>query len=51
MEILKIDQTKLITQKEYAKMIGVSPPAVSRMIREGRVKVVRIRGARLILLD
>jgi excisionase family DNA binding protein len=51
METLKVDKTKLITQTEYAKMMGITPPAVSKMIREGRVKFVRIKGANLILLD
>lgn len=51
METLKVDKTKLVTQTEYAKMKGVTPPAVSRMVREGRVKTVKIRGAILILLD
>ena len=51
METLKVDKTKLITQTEYAKLKGVTPQAVTRMIREGRVKVVKIRGANLILLD
>jgi predicted site-specific integrase-resolvase len=51
MESLKIDRTKLITPSAYAKSIGVTPAAVTRMMREGRVKVVLIKGGKLILLD
>ena len=51
MDPLKVDRTKLITPSEYAKMKGVTPAAVTRMMRENRVTVVRIRGAKLILLD
>ena len=51
MESLKVDRTKLITPTEYAKLIGVTPAAVSRMMREKRVKVVAIKGAKLIYLD
>ncbi len=51
METLKIDRTKLITQTEYAKLKGVTPSAITRMIRENRVKTIRIKGAVLILLD
>ncbi len=51
MENLKVDRTKLITPSEYARKVGVTPAAVNRMMREGRVKVVEIKGARLILED
>jgi len=50
MEGLKIDRTKLITPSEYAKMKGVTPAAVTRMMREGRVKVINIKGGKLIYL-
>ena len=51
MESVKVDRTKLITPSEYAKLRGVTPAAVTRMMREDRVRVVKIRGAKLILLD
>lgn len=53
MEKLKVDVTKLMTQTEYAKSINVTPAAVVRMIREGRIKgrVVKIKGATLISVE
>ena len=50
METLKIDRTKLITPSEYAKRIGVTKAAVTKMMNTGRVKVVNIAGGRLIYL-
>lgn len=50
MESLKIDRTKLITPSEYAKLIGVTKAAVTKMMDTGRVKVVEIIGGRLIYL-
>ena len=51
MKNLKIDRTKLITPKEYSKLKGVSPAAVTKMMDTGRVNVVEIKGGRLILLN
>jgi hypothetical protein len=51
MESLKIDRTKLITQSEYAKMINKTRGAVNHMVREQRVKTVKIKGAILVCLD
>ena len=51
MESLKVDKTKLWTKSEYARKIKVSPAAVDRKCREGKLKLVRINGAELILLD
>ncbi len=51
MESLKVDRTKLMTQTEYAKLKNITPPAVSRMVREGRVKTIKIKGATLILVE
>ncbi len=47
---LKIDQTKLITQSEYAKMKGISKSRVSQMVNNGELKIVEIKGAKLIYL-
>ena len=47
---LKIDQTKLITQSEYAKKIGVSKARVNKMVTDDLIKVVEIKGAKLIYL-
>ena len=50
METLKIDRTKLITQSEYAKLKGVTRQRVSQMVKDKSVKVVEIKGAKLIYL-
>ena len=49
MNTLRIDRTKLITPSAYAKKLGISPAAVSKMMDTGRVNVVTIEGGRLIL--
>lgn len=51
MEPLKVDRTRLVTPSEYAKMIGVTKAAVTKMMNEGRVKVITIKGGRLIYLQ
>jgi hypothetical protein len=51
MEPLKIDRTKLITPKAYAELINKTPAAVTKMMNTGRVKVIEVKGGRLILLD
>lgn len=50
MEPLKIDRTKLITPSRYAEKIGKTKAAVTKMMDEGRVRVITIDGARLIHL-
>ena len=37
MEPLKVDRTKLITPSEYAKMIGVTKAAVTKMMNKGEL--------------
>jgi len=48
MEVLKIDHTKLFTQSEYAKKVGVSRARVNHMVRDNLLKVIEIKGAKLI---
>jgi hypothetical protein len=43
-----IDANKLITKSAYAKKIGVTPAAVDKMVKTGRVTIVEIDGAELI---
>lgn len=50
MEALKVRIDKLITQTEYAKLKGVSQPAVFKMMKNNKVTTVKIQGATLILL-
>lgn len=48
---LKVDRTKLITQSEYAKLKGLTRQRINQMVRNKEIKVVEIKGAKLILLD
>jgi len=50
MESLQVNREKLITQTEYAKMIKKSQPAVFKMMKDGRVDTIKIKGATLIVL-
>lgn len=47
---LKVDQTKLITQTEYAKLKGISKARVNQMVNNNELKIVEIKGAKLIYL-
>lgn len=51
MESLKVDRSKLMTKTAYANKIKVTPAAVDKMVKTGRVKTVRIEGAVLIYID
>jgi len=51
MENLKIDRTKLMTKSAYAKKLCVTPAAIDKMVKSGRVKTVKIEGAELIYID
>ena len=50
MKTLKMKEvrTDLYTQTEYAKCIGLTPQRVYQMIKEGKLKTVKINGAILI---
>ncbi|MDR3551261.1 MAG: hypothetical protein P4L31_07650 [Candidatus Babeliales bacterium] len=50
LEPLKIDRTKLITQSKYAQKNGTTKQNVYAMIKAGKLKVVEIEGATLVLL-
>ena len=51
MEYLKIDRSKLYTQTEYAKKIGLSKARVNQKIKAGEIKVIKIKGATLVYED
>jgi len=51
MENLKIDRTKLMTKSAYAKKLCVTPAAIDKMVKSGRVKTIKIEGAELIYID
>lgn len=46
----EINEKNLLTQAEYARKIGVSRARVSQMIKEKKLTVVIIGGARLIFI-
>lgn len=50
MQTLKIDRTKLITKSAYAKKIGVSPAAIDKQCKTGKLTLIKIEGAELIYL-
>ena len=41
-------RTDLYTQKEYAKKIGKTPARVNQMVKDKKLKIVVINGAKLI---
>lgn len=45
-----IDPEKTFTKSEYARLIGVTPAAVQKMIDRGAVVIVEVKGAQLIHL-
>lgn len=46
---LKVDRTKLITQTKYAQKNGLSKQRVNQLIKDGKIPVVEIEGATLVL--
>lgn len=48
---LKVDITKLATQSEYAKKLGVSRQRINQMVKSKEVKTVNILGATLIVIE
>lgn len=51
MKTLRIDRTKLITKSAYAKKIGVSPAAIDKQCKAGKLELIKIQGAELIYLE
>ena len=51
MEALKIDRTKLITKSAYATKLGVSPAAIDKQCKKGKLTVIKIQGGEIILMD
>lgn len=46
-----VEVSRLITQSEYAKKLGVTPAAVTKMIYTKRVKTVTVKGTVLVYMD
>lgn len=43
-----IDPKNLISKAAYAREIGVSPPAVDKMVNKGYVTIVKFKGGEVI---
>jgi len=50
LEPLKVDRTKLYTQKEYAQKIGLTEARISQKVKNNEIKTIQINGCRLIYL-
>jgi len=50
-DIMRIDLSKLITQKEAAEIRGCTPQAINRLVRRGSLKSVEVLGRRLVFRD
>jgi len=48
MEALKLDRSKLITKSAYAKKVGVTPAAIDKQCKTGKLRVIKINGGELI---
>lgn len=44
----EVNPENLITKAEYARKIGVTPPAVDKMVNNGYVTIVVVQGTELI---
>ena len=47
----EINPKNLITKAAYARKIGVSQPAVSKMVEKGYLTIVDVEGAELIYIQ
>ena len=48
LEPLKVDRTKLYTQVEYAKKVGLSEARISPKVKSKEIKTIEINGGTLI---
>ena len=48
---MRIDLSKLITQKEAAEIRGCTPQAINRLVQRGSLKTVEVGGRRLVFRD
>lgn len=51
LEPLKVDRTKLYTQKEYATKVGLSEARISQKVKAKEIKTIEINGGTLIYED
>ena len=46
-----IKAKQLITKSEYAKLKNVSAPYITKICREGKLNLLKIKGTELIILE
>lgn len=51
LEPLKVDRTKLYTQVEYAKKVGLSEARISQKVKAKEIRTIEINGGTLIYED
>lgn len=45
-----INQTKLITMSEYARLKGLTPGRITQLVQAGELPYVQVKGAKLIYM-
>lgn len=48
---MRVDLSKLITQKEAAEIRGCTPQAINQLVQRGSLKSVEVGGRRLVFRD
>jgi excisionase family DNA binding protein len=48
---MRVDLSKLITQKEAAEIRGCTPQAINQLVQRGSLKTIEIGGRRLVFRD
>jgi len=48
---MRIDLSKLITQKEAAEIRGCTPQAINQLVQRGSLKTIEVGGRRLVFRD
>ena len=49
MDSLKVDRSKLYTQAEYARKVGLTRARINQKIKSGELKSVKINGLTMVL--
>ena len=47
---IKLDPNKTYTKSEYSKIFSISRPTIDRMIKDGELKTLKVKGTVLILV-
>jgi len=48
---MRVDLSKLITQKEAAEIRGCTPQAINQLVQRGSLKSIEVGGRRLVFRD